>query len=600
VSILSQRILLIPILVWAIIVIAPDLWQLVRPLGSLGFYVSNNGRIYDVTGPFDEENQSPAWRAGIRVGDVLDFSKMRCMPYRAERCRDVLAALGGVQFTPTGLKVTLDFVAGPNRPARQVSLVAVQAPRDMVLDAILVLDQLAGIAVLLAAAWLVWTRHGAMSWGFFLYVVWFNPGQSYELYAVLLWWPPLLLLQNFVGCLAEGAAYAGLLTFAARVPNNDPDPRFDRIEPVFVAFGVAITLVLIASYASFVGYRTETITRVGVLMGLLADIGALTILLVRRRGQSPEDYQRVRWVIWGCAIGVPAAVIAELSQVTTLFQTAWIDLTPSDVTIGLLYLVDGVFCLFVFEALRRKRVVSVTIPLRRVTILGVALSVPALLLHEQADHIKAHLDLPRWGWFAVATLILFLISRLHEFTVDIADRFFNRGLENGVALLGETILRAKSTTELDRLLTEEPCRLMKLTSAATFRTDGDRLKRAPNAVGWSDDTIWTIAADHPLLAKAATEECAELGEAGPLEHALPLGLKQPVFAVAVANPLRRFALVLYGPHASGTDINESEKEALKRLAGKAAAAYAELETEGLREEIVGLKQRLAARDVEAG
>ncbi|HEV3242468.1 MAG TPA: hypothetical protein VGY14_04370 [Methyloceanibacter sp.] len=61
--------------------------------------------------------------------------------------------------------------------------------------------------------------------------------------------------------------------------------------------------------------------------------------------------------------------------------------TPPDDVIGLLYLVNGVLCLFVFEAVRRERVVSVWIPFRRVTILAFILTAPALLLDHQAQHL---------------------------------------------------------------------------------------------------------------------------------------------------------------------------------------------------------------------
>jgi hypothetical protein len=45
------------------------------------------------------------------------------------------------------------------------------------------------------------------------------------------------------------------------------------------------------------GYPTESITRGAILAGFLVDLGALAILFDRRRTQSPEDYQRLRWVI---------------------------------------------------------------------------------------------------------------------------------------------------------------------------------------------------------------------------------------------------------------------------------------------------------------
>jgi hypothetical protein len=77
-------------------------------LGSFGFYANDDGLIYDVTGPFEDRTASPAWNAGIREGDRLDLSKMRCLPYDAVTCRSVLTALGGVQFAVPGRSITLD------------------------------------------------------------------------------------------------------------------------------------------------------------------------------------------------------------------------------------------------------------------------------------------------------------------------------------------------------------------------------------------------------------------------------------------------------------------------------------------------------------
>ena len=57
-----QRILLIVLLAWALVMIVPDVLRVVQPLGSFGFYADNDGAIYDVTGPFDAESDSPAWK----------------------------------------------------------------------------------------------------------------------------------------------------------------------------------------------------------------------------------------------------------------------------------------------------------------------------------------------------------------------------------------------------------------------------------------------------------------------------------------------------------------------------------------------------------
>src|SRR5262245_29680416 len=109
----------------------------------------------------------------------------------------------------------------------------------------------------------------------------------------------------------------------------------------------------------------------------------------------------MRWVVWGCLIGLPVFLLAELASSTTIFETSWGNFTPSKDVIGLLYLVNGILCLFVFEAVRRERVVSVSIPLRRVTILGLTLSIPALLLHHEVEYMQEHLAIPNWAWVVI-------------------------------------------------------------------------------------------------------------------------------------------------------------------------------------------------------
>ena len=64
-------------------------------------------------------------------------------------------------------------------------------------------SQIAGILVVLAAAWLVWTRPSPMSWGFFLYVNWFNPGQVHGFYALLEPRPVLFLATDIAMVLAQ-------------------------------------------------------------------------------------------------------------------------------------------------------------------------------------------------------------------------------------------------------------------------------------------------------------------------------------------------------------------------------------------------------------
>jgi hypothetical protein len=589
-----SRSILIVLTLWGLFMIVPDVLRISQPLGSFGFYADSDGTIYNVTGPFDAERESPAWQAGIRVGDRLDLSRLKCTLHDLVTCGYALAALGGVQFVLLGTEVVIPLAARHGHPAREVTLLAEQRPANVIVKAVLLMAQIAGMVVIIAAAWLVWTRPSAMSWGFFLYVNWFNPGQAYAYYAILQQWPLLLLAQDFAGCFAQAVGYAGLLLFVIRAPNNMTEPRWIHVERALPVLAAIFAVTLAMSYGSVLGFRTEGVTRAGIIAGFPVALCALGILLARRRTQQPEDYQRLRWVFWGCLIGLPAFLVAELASETTIFQTRWGDLNPSEDVIGLLYLVNGVLCLFVFQAISRRRVVNVMIPLRRVTILGLTLSVPVLLMHHEVERIQEHLRLPEWAWLAVGAAAVYALTRLHEGAVHLADRYFNRGVDAAWRRLGEAIRVAKQASEIDRLLADETSDALKLASAASFRKEGDVFARDGDGKGWESGKARTIKSDEPLLAPVREGRPFPVKDDSGSGPNLPSGLLRPVLAVPVVNPARCFAVSLYGPHAAGTDLDIHERRMLAGLAADAAAMYAELENSDLRGQIERLERRLQA------
>jgi hypothetical protein len=589
----AQRTLLMVLVFWALLMIIPDLWRVVQPLGSFGFYANDDGLIYNVTGPFDDRSTSPAWNMDLREGDQLDLSKMRCLPYDPVTCRSVLIALGGVQLAVPGRSITLDLVSKTDRPLH-VSLIAKERPTNFLTRGIIFLDQIVGILVVLAAAWLVWTRPGPMTWGFFLYVMWFNPGQSFQFYALLQEWPIVLLAQNMTGCIAQAVGFTGLLLFVLRVPNDESDPRWRWLERVLPLIALLLTVLLITSYGSAFGYRTEWGTRAGTLTGLVVAASAFLILIMRRRSLSPVDYQRLRWVIWGCLLGLPSFLLAELASETTLFITSWGDFTPSEDIIGLLYLVNGVLCLLVFEAIRRPRVVNVAIPLRRVTILGLLLSAPALLLHHQFETIQHYLALPGWAWLSLGAFALFLISQLHEGAVSALERLLNRPLDRLEHRLSLAMRQARKPQDIDCLLANEPCRALELSSATTFRRQGSFLVRDEEGEGWEESQTRKLSLNQPMLAPLVTGQPFAIKEqTNGID--LPPGLRRPVLAIPAADPVRCFALSFYGPHAAGTDLDANERAMLSRLARLAAAVYAELEGIRLRHRIAKLEQKFKVK-----
>lgn len=593
----ASRVVLVAFTLWALAMIVPDLYRLFQPLGSFGFYASNDGLVTDVRGRFPNEAASPAFQAGLRPGDRLNLAQMRCIPINPVICSDTMAALGGMRLVADRQRVELALVATTERPARQIDIVAQRHPNDRWVLAVLLLDQVAAILVILAAAWLVWTRPGIMTWGFFLYVIWFNPGQSYEYYALLQHYSAAaLLMQNIAGAISQGAGFAGLIWFAVRAPNDETTARWRPVEQALPVVAVLLAILLVLSYANLFGYPTETITRAGVLSGLVVAAGAFTILLARQKELPPQDYQRLRWVIWGCLIGLPALVFADAGTGTTLLDSIWKGYAPPEQLWGLIYLVNGVLCLFVSEAVRRPYVVKVSIPLRRVTILGLLISLPILLLHQQIDHIREGISekitLPAWVWIAVATALLFLTSRIHDTAVHHVDRLFNRSVAKAGDRLGDAILNAETVAEIEGHLVQGVHSALDLASASVFREEGHIFRRTAADQGWDDAAARTLDPDDPMLEPAHSHRAFGLNAQAAARNRLPDGLMRPILAVPVGDRLRCLALALYGPHATGNDLNHDERTMLAELADKAANAFMKLNDDELRRRIAALEREL--------
>jgi hypothetical protein len=267
---------------------------------------------------------------------------------------------------------------------------------------------------------------------------------------------------------------------------------------------------------------------------------------------------------------------------------------PEDV-VGLLYLINGILGLFVIEAIRRQRVINVAIPLRRVTVLALMTSLPALLLHQQAEHLHDLVELPSWSWLVIGALILFVISRLHEWSVELADGYFNRSLDKAEMDLGEAILGAKTAAEIDHLLSDRVLDALKLSSAATFRRTDTGFRRYENGVGWDGSAVRDLRLADKDIGNLLKGTPCSLGDVAAKDAGFPNGLDIPILAVPAASRVHCYAVTLYGPHESGTDIDSNEREALQNLGRHAADAYARLENEELRKTVAELRSQAPLR-----
>ena len=128
----------------------------------------------------------------------------------------------------------------------------------------------------------------------------------------------------------------------------------------------------------------------------------------------------------------------------------------------------------------------------------------------------------------------------------------------------------------------------------SFRHHGSVLRRDGNGKGW-DDCQQELRPDEPLLAPLQQGEPFKVKPAH--TGRLAISVRASVircWPCPAINPARCFAVSLYGPHASGNDLDHNERAMLARVSHDAAAIYAELESKELREKIASLEHDLEA------
>lgn len=602
----SGQLLLGILTLWALAMIVPSLQQVFDSLASFGLSVDNDGVVTDVVTPFRSAADSPAAAAGIVPGDRIDLKAMRCIPINTPQCTSlaaVLGGLGGMQSVLRRRQIALAINPRSGGPQETIKLESKPAPLDLLERLVLLADTMVGSIVIIIAFWLVWTRPGWMTWGLFLYVIWINPGQSYTYYALLQRRPVAIFAQEIAEALAQGAAFAGLVIFALRFPNDRAEPRWKKAQWVAPVLAAALVVLSALSFCNLFGRPTERVTEDSFLAGYAVDAAVLLILLARRRILPPQDEQRMLWVIWGCVIGLPTYILAEICQSSDLLYHLW-GMSPSPALIGLLYLPNGVLAYFASQAVWQRRVVSVSIPLRHGTILAVlslAMGVPVFQLHEKIDAVEENLRLPAWIWpLVVAPVLLFVLHRLHETSVELVDRVFNRHFHSARRELEgarESIVRAQTLSEIDRLLAEGAVRAFRLTSGAVFRSDGCLFRRTEDTVGWNASMKSELRPESDVMVLRSLEVGApvRLGEADLDSVEVPAGLAAPCLSVPVRSEVpEATAVALYGPHETGNDINDDEREMLERLAEWAAGGYERVIVRLLRQDVARLKARIVA------
>ncbi|GAC1659683.1 MAG: hypothetical protein NVS4B13_05250 [Candidatus Elarobacter sp.] len=584
---------------WALIVVMPDAMRIPRPLGTLGFSVDNNGYVYSV------DADGPAAKAGVKVGDRVALDKMSCWR-RTSECAQLLSVfggMGGLQYVRTSASVSL-WLRGPDQkpadPPRLHATIAAQPEEhgktstDRTLWRIaLGADELGALAFILCSAWLVWRRPGTTTAGFFAYALWFNPGQYFEFYSWLQGHPVAMFAQETLQAIFQSLGYIGFLVLALYFPNNVARPRLRWIGTTLPWIFAALTGLQLASFLNIFGIGTELVTRASYIAGWSLNAAVLFYVLPAvLLDQKPEEKARTKWLLTGCVIGLSSFIFADFNEATTMSP-----FNISETTTNLLYFVNVMTLAVVIYTVRHHRVVNVrfalTRGLERLGMWAMVTALGAFLIHRIDEQLGKDFH---WDEIAVSLALVgatLAWERVQEFAIELLDYVlfprFRRSLEE-MRSLAHRLCELKSIAHVERSLIERPAKALRISSAAVFRRHRSGLFRRCSASGWPARALSVVQPTGTLVIDYLKEEerPVRLRNARWARDLLPDGVALPTVAVPIRAFGRLHAIVLYGAHAKGDDLNGEEIEVLERLARSAALAYESIEAAALRRQVRAL------------
>lgn len=606
---LVNRALVIVLTIWGLAVIIPEFARVFIDYATLGFEANNDGLVTVVSGP-------PASDAGMRRSDCIDLDQTQR--------RDLLAVfggMGGMTYVRPGLEVTLYVEPAPCTRAHSLATPRVLKARATAATPanrlMLALVEILGVFFIAIGAVLVWQRPSAMTWGFFLYGVWFNPGQYFVFYAQLQRFPYLLLLQEFLQSAAQAVGYAGFIVFALRFPRDIVEPQWRYVERLLPAVVALLFVLQLASFGTAMGFRTEAIGRWSYALGYVVDIAVLLILRFRRKTQPPEDQQRTRWVHWACRVGLFAFIFADSNMATSfwdpvvgpfcthgssLARLTCDDGVLSETTLLAFFTLNATIPIAVFHAVRHHRVIDIRFALSRGTTMLLTSIIIAGALAAAGTWIEELLKESLASQILVYVLIVIVMKLvfelLHEQFNHTCDRLFFRRLhfaEKSLRRVADELPRAENFDAIDRKLIVEPAGCLDLASAAVFRREPSGIfRQKTDPIGWAGGRDADLPLEESTLKELARRrEAMRLRESEAYDPKRPKTF-EPVIAMPVIAAQGLVAVALYGAHNTGNDVTAEEHEIMQALVAPAGNAYNGVEVIALQREVEELSRRLQA------
>ncbi len=457
--------------------------------------------------------------------------------------------------------------------------------RDAVLEAI---RQLTGVAVIAFAGLFFTRRPGVMALAFWISAMFGLGGGDIDFALDGLPRPIGLTLSLLVTNSLNYAGFA-LVSFALRFPSGAAPARWRWLDrALWIAFALSVIPELVAGLLSYAGRWDwgATADNTGYALPLIA---AAVVFIVKQSRAEPLERSRIAWA---SAAFVTAAALRAFSLVGPIAASGgYLDWR-------LIYSLSNLCLLLAMYPVLRYRLFDLGFVVNRAALYSV-LTLAAFATLAAANWVAQHFVTDRLAFVMqpIAAITIGLgYFRVRNWVQRAIERVLFRERFAAEEYL-ETVIRALPFVEradtVDDVLVTQVTQTLRLSSAALFRATGNGFQRE-GTLNWTEPLLAHISPDD-ILARSLL-----IGE--PLvslralrwtpDGLLPPPPGEPVIALGILRRGTVSALVLYGRHANGTELEPEELRLLRRLAAAAAVAYETVDIFALRERNEVLERRV--------
>jgi hypothetical protein len=503
-----------------------------------------------------------AARASIRAGDQLDFTK--------STLHDRIL---GLEYQPAraGEAVTFSVLHAGN--AREVTLRASPLTRlesqRAVFSPLASFLRLAGFGYIAVALIILLRRPNRMTWGLFLYLV---SATDVTFYRFPDWiWPVVTVASNVL----DVAGAVGLVIFAVRFPDDRPVGWRAGIDRLAIPIGAFFVIPNLAWDATslFLGRSPMAWMSYGSTFGgLVLILIASATLVATYVAAKPWARQRLQWVF----AGVFFSLLNDTSNWARYWSTAY-PLATADavVWIGTLLYASAPFA--IAYAVVRQRVFEISFVVSRTvvfTIIAASIFATFALIEWVAVDVIEQSGVTIVLVALTAVAVSFSLDAVHTRLEQLVEGILfrrRRLAERYLAEVSAGLPGAQSVAQVEEALVRQPVQAFSLESAALFTRDdsgdfvrdGSRLDRAI------------------VLRLEGRRQPLRLHELDGRTE----GDSDPVLAVPIFVWSQLQAVVTYGAHRSGEDIDPDEASSLGAIGTAAGIAYEHIEAARVEREV---------------